>query len=125
MADQVIQTSYAGKTATITLNAPRKLNALGAEHYYQLGSAMNEVAARDDIYITILTGVGRFFSAGADVSFGSKKDDSSVDEQQTYLKSFVANNLFVRPYPYPYPSSSSSSQGKTEMLTHIVTLANR
>lgn len=95
-SNDVIQTTYAGKTATITLNAPRKLNALGAEDYYQLGCAMNQVAARDDIYITILTGVGRFFSAGADVSFGSKKDESSVDEQQTYLKSFVANNLFVR-----------------------------
>ena len=88
---------YRGKTAIITLNAPKKLNALGANDYYQLACAMNEVASRDEVCITILTGKGRFFSAGADVSFGSQTDTSSMDEQHMYLRSFVANNLFVRP----------------------------
>lgn len=95
-SESAIQIEYRGKTATITLNAPKKLNALGAKEYYQLASAMNEVAARDDICITILTGKGRFFSAGADVAFGAQKDASALDEQQMYLRSFVANNLFVR-----------------------------
>jgi peroxisomal 3,2-trans-enoyl-CoA isomerase len=49
--------------AVITLNLPQKLNALDGDLYFKLSVAMREVAARDDIYITVLTGKGRFFSA--------------------------------------------------------------
>ena len=63
MADSEILTEYRGKVAIITLNAPKKLNAMSGESYYKLARAMNEVAEREDIYITVLTGKGRFFSA--------------------------------------------------------------
>ena len=52
-----------GKIAIITLNLPQKLNALTQDLYYRLSCLMRDVAARDDIYITILTGKGRYFSA--------------------------------------------------------------
>jgi peroxisomal 3,2-trans-enoyl-CoA isomerase len=95
MAEPEILISYRPKLAIITLNCPQKLNALSG----------------DDIYITVLTGKGRFFSAGADVTFGSQKDTSSIDERQIWLKSFVANNLFITrafyvrccPFSSPYP----------------------
>lgn len=102
-SEQPILVEYRGKAAIITLNAPKKLNALSADNYYQLARAMNDVAARDDIYMTILTGNGRFFSAGADVSFGSRKDNSAMDEQHTYLRSFVSNNLFITHAFYTHP----------------------
>lgn len=95
--------TYSGKTAIITLNVPKKLNALDADTYYLLARAMNEVAARDDIYITILTGRGRFFSAGADVTFGSTTDSSAIDERHQYLKSFVSNNLHITHAFYTHP----------------------
>jgi hypothetical protein len=63
MAEEGIQVSYQGKIAIITLNQPMKLNALNQDQYYRLATAMHEVAARDDIYITVLTGNGRYFSA--------------------------------------------------------------
>jgi len=103
MADSPILTTYTGKTAIITLNVPKKLNALDADTYYLLARAMNEVAARDDIYITILTGRGRFFSAGADVTFGSTTDSSAIDERHQYLKSFVSNNLHITHAFYTHP----------------------
>ena len=52
-----------GIIAVITLNLPKKLNALTQDLYYRLACVMREVAARDDIYITVLTGKGRYFSA--------------------------------------------------------------
>ena len=52
-----------GKVAIITLNQPKKLNALSQDLYFRLSYLMREVAARKDIYITILTGTGRYFSA--------------------------------------------------------------
>ena len=62
--DQITLTTE-GKIATITLNLPKKLNALTQDLYYRLSCVMREVAKRDDIYITILTGKGRYFSAYA------------------------------------------------------------
>ena len=62
MSDE-ITLKYDGKIAIITLNIPHKLNALTHDHYFILASRMREVAAREDIYVTILTGTGRYFSA--------------------------------------------------------------
>jgi peroxisomal 3,2-trans-enoyl-CoA isomerase len=58
-----ILVEYKGKIAIITLNVPTKLNALDGENYYKLARAMNEVAEHDEVFITVLTGKGRFFSA--------------------------------------------------------------
>jgi Delta3-Delta2-enoyl-CoA isomerase len=63
MATDDILVEYKGKVAIITLNLPKKLNALSQDHYYQLAMAMHTVAEREDIFITVLTGKGRFFSA--------------------------------------------------------------
>lgn len=52
-----------GHIAIITINNEKKLNAMNQEHYYTLSKYMREIAERDDVYITVLTGKGRFFSA--------------------------------------------------------------
>lgn len=52
-----------GHFALITLNKPDKLNALTTEDYFLLADHMRSVATREDVYITVLTGKGRFFSA--------------------------------------------------------------
>lgn len=62
MADAV-QVSFSGRVATITISNEKKLNALNADGYYAIAKAMREIAERDDIYITVLTGKGRYFSA--------------------------------------------------------------
>ena len=62
MEEQITLTTL-GKIAIITLNVEKKLNALTMDLYCRLSSLMREVATREDIYITILTGKGRYFSA--------------------------------------------------------------
>jgi peroxisomal 3,2-trans-enoyl-CoA isomerase len=52
-----------GNVAIITLNKPNKLNAMTSEDYFKVACLMYEVAAMEDITITVLTGTGRFFSA--------------------------------------------------------------
>lgn len=61
--EQLITVTYQDRVAIITLNRPDKLNALNVDLYYLLGERLREVDNRDDIYITVLTGTGRFFSA--------------------------------------------------------------
>jgi peroxisomal 3,2-trans-enoyl-CoA isomerase len=63
MAEEDILLEYKGKVAIITLNLPKKLNALSQDHYYKIATSLHKIAARDDITITVLTGKGRFFSA--------------------------------------------------------------
>lgn len=57
-----------GAIATMTVNRPDKLNALNAATIAELGSAIDEVRSRDEIGGLILTGAGRAFVAGADIS---------------------------------------------------------
>lgn len=52
-----------GKVAIVTLNIPKKLNAMTQDHYFRVSQLLREIARMDDIYITVLTGKGKFFSA--------------------------------------------------------------
>lgn len=61
--DKIITVTYQDRVAIVTLNRPDKLNALSGDLYYLLGERLREIDQRDDIYITVLTGTGRFFSA--------------------------------------------------------------
>ena len=52
-----------GKVAIITLNVPKKLNAMTQDYYFRISQLLRQIAKDDNIYITVLTGKGRFFSA--------------------------------------------------------------
>ena len=56
------------RIATLTVNRPDKLNALNDATMAELGRAIEEVRDRDDIAGLIVTGAGRAFVAGADIS---------------------------------------------------------
>ena len=58
----------ADRVATLTLNRPDKLNALNDATIAELGQAIDEIRAADAIGGVILTGAGRAFVAGADIS---------------------------------------------------------
>lgn len=61
--NDVIRLRYEGRLAILTIDNVQKLNALSLMQYYDLATKLRQVAARDDIYVTLLTGNGRFFSA--------------------------------------------------------------
>src|SRR5450830_502256 len=68
MAYQTIALAVADRVATLTLNRPDKLNALNDEMIEELGFAVDEIGERTDIGGVILTGAGRAFVAGADIT---------------------------------------------------------
>ncbi|MFN5582979.1 enoyl-CoA hydratase/isomerase family protein [Gemmatimonas sp.] len=68
MAYQFLTFDVADRIATITVNRPDKLNALNDATIAELGVAIDEAIARDDVAGVILTGAGRSFVAGADIS---------------------------------------------------------
>lgn len=58
--------------ATITLNRPEKLNAFTNTMLHELIAAFDLSDADDDVRAVIVTGAGRAFCAGADLSAGSE-----------------------------------------------------
>jgi enoyl-CoA hydratase/carnithine racemase len=68
MAYEFLTFDVADRIATITVNRPDKLNALNDATIVELGRAIDEARGRDDVGAVILTGTGRAFIAGADIS---------------------------------------------------------
>ncbi len=68
MPYELLLYSVADRIATITVNRPDKLNALSAALIGELGEAIDQAIADPDVGGVILTGAGRAFIAGADIS---------------------------------------------------------
>src|ERR1700743_2243289 len=75
MAYQTITYEVAEQILTITLNRPDKLNAFNAVMQKELIDAFNAADKDDDIRAIIVTGAGRAFCAGADLSSGADTFD--------------------------------------------------
>ena len=54
---------------TVTLERPDRLNALHPPANAELGEVFDEFAADDDMWVAIITGAGRGFSAGNDLRY--------------------------------------------------------
>jgi enoyl-CoA hydratase/carnithine racemase len=68
MPTQEILYTVSGRLATITLNRPDKLNAWTRTMETEVRQAIEEAAADDHVRVIVLTGAGRGFCAGADMS---------------------------------------------------------
>jgi enoyl-CoA hydratase/carnithine racemase len=61
--------------ATLTLNRPDKLNAFTGQMMSEMIAALDHTDANDDVKAVIVTGAGRGFCAGADLSAGAQTFD--------------------------------------------------
>jgi enoyl-CoA hydratase/carnithine racemase len=67
-SDNTVRIARDGAVATITLDRPDKLNALSPHEHLQLQRILAELRSDFTTRVVILTGAGRAFSAGADLS---------------------------------------------------------
>lgn len=70
MAD-TIRYDVEGRVATVTLMRPEKLNAITSQLQDELLDALHEAEGDPAVHVAIVTGAGRGFSAGYDVTGGN------------------------------------------------------
>jgi len=72
MEFDTIEVSVDGDRGTLTLNRPDKLNPLSSATLLEIETAARWLDTHDDLKVVVVSGRGRTFSAGADVSsFGA------------------------------------------------------
>jgi enoyl-CoA hydratase/carnithine racemase len=76
-----------GHVATVTLNRPDQRNPLSATMLRDLDAAFRWCKDEPDVRVVVLTGAGRVFCAGADLS--------SFDGERSALEKFRSRDLFV------------------------------
>ena len=80
MPNQETLYHVAGRVATITLNRPDKLNAWTAIMEGEVRAAMEEAEQDENVRVMVLTGAGRGFCAGADMSLLGTVAEKGLDE---------------------------------------------
>lgn len=78
MSYETIKYEVADQILTVTLNRPDKLNAFSVTMERELIDAVDRADKDDEIRAIIVTGEGRAFSAGADLSLGADTFDRDV-----------------------------------------------
>lgn len=79
MAYETLLYEHDGPILTVTLNRPDKLNAYTATMGLELEDAFRRADADDAVRVIIVTGAGRGFCAGADISAGAGAFDSKAE----------------------------------------------
>ncbi len=88
--------SREGAVQTITLNRPDKLNAFTRELHEQLGAAL-EQAREPDVRAVVITGAGRGFSAGQDLTGFGEAGDVAAMLRATYHVNVLAIRALEKP----------------------------
>jgi enoyl-CoA hydratase len=66
MSDEVL-VEHAGRVAVITINRPQARNAINHAVSAAIAAALDELDARDDLTVGVITGAGGTFSSGMDL----------------------------------------------------------
>jgi len=101
MGQESILLRKEGNIATITLNRPERLNALDWPAQGLFGQKLDEVADDDEVRVLIITGEGKAFCAGGDVSAQRGRIGMKPAERRAGMKRLLKNPLKIRKMSIP------------------------
>jgi 2-(1,2-epoxy-1,2-dihydrophenyl)acetyl-CoA isomerase len=86
MTDEVILTDVSDRVGTLVFNRPDKLNALSMELIARSIDTLERWGRDTDIGCIVVTGVGRAFCAGGDVSTMAQDDTETLEQKIDRLR---------------------------------------
>ncbi len=95
-----------GKIGTILLNRPDKLNSFANRMRQEIAAAVGELSGRDDVAVMVITGAGRGFCTGADVTYLKEiTDRRDTDALRGLVEAGRAVVTSIRKAPKPVIAS--------------------
>jgi enoyl-CoA hydratase/carnithine racemase len=102
MAYETITFEKDGPIGVLTLNVPKKLNAISDKLVSEVNAALDVAESDDDVRVIVLTGAGRAFCAGFDLAYTAKDEETNFGELQTDLVSDM--DFLMRFWRFPKPT---------------------
>lgn len=99
--EQVVLYSVDGAVARVTLNRPEKRNALNDAVIAVLKHGLREASSDDRVRAIVISGAGKDFCSGADLSALQKIAGASVAENSEDARSLLELFLLIRHIPVP------------------------
>ena len=98
MSYETISLDIENRVATITINRPKMMNAFNEQLIWDMGDATEKVKNDSQIRVLVITGEGRGFSAGADLT---ERDASWSDTKDALLRGYYPflKNIIEMPKP--------------------------
>ncbi|KAI8891322.1 ClpP/crotonase [Backusella circina FSU 941] len=100
MSEQEVLLSVENHVATLTLNRPRKGNALTATMNQLLLSYLDQLEKDPEVRVLVLTGAGKFFCTGMDLSMAASGASSEAEIKASFIKGL---SVFDKLYQFPKP----------------------
>jgi len=101
MTDQVVVYSVDGAVARITLNRPEKRNALNDAVIEGIKEGLKTAAGDEQVRAVVISGAGKDFCSGADLSALQKIAGASVAENSEDARLLLELFLLIRQVPVP------------------------
>ena len=99
--DHVVLYSVEGSVARVTLNRPEKRNALNDAVIDGIKQSLKKASQDANVRLVVITGAGKDFCSGADLSALQKIAGASVSENAEDARSLLELFLLVRALPMP------------------------
>lgn len=91
--ENIIVEVVEGNLGFITINRPKKLNAISGATRDEIGVAIKEFEANDDVRVIVLTGAGGNFSAGQDLN---EAHAMSEEESKAWIDAWERFDDFIQ-----------------------------
>lgn len=89
MSSEDIKLSFRDGVRKILFNRPEKKNAIKREMYSRLADILNEDAKNDQIVVTIITGVGEYYSSGNDLKSSMAAGAADFEPVRKLIQAFI------------------------------------
>jgi methylglutaconyl-CoA hydratase len=99
--EEVVLYSVEGALARITLNRPEKRNALNDALITGIKDGLRKAAGDEQVRVVVISGAGKDFCSGADLSALQKIAGASVAENSEDARALLELFLLIRQVPVP------------------------